>query len=154
MSPRYLLIAAAAWASTGFAGAVEDASSAAKRAIESGPALGWVFPIFTDKEGYHMLTLRGSSAKMASADRIEVTGFSAFVFSGDAREKVDSVLMSPQATFFPKLNRAGGDSSVRLIHDDIEVTGRGWTYDHKAQKVTISHDVRVVFQAQLKDILK
>ncbi len=154
MMARHFLLAAAVLAFSGPGFAADNATDSAKRAIESGPALGWVFPVFTDKEGYHMLTLRGSSARLLSADRIEVTGFSAIVFSGDASERTDSVLMSPQAVFQPKLNRAEGDGAVRLIHDDVEVTGRGWTYEHKIQKVTIAHDVRVVFQAQLKDILK
>jgi opacity protein-like surface antigen len=127
---------------------------AAKSAIETGPALGWVFPVFSDKEGYRLFTLRGASAQVLGPDRVDVTGFSAVVFSGDATERVDTVLLSPAATFSPKTNRASGDSSVRLIHDDIEVTGVGWTYDHAAKKVSIAHQVRVTFQGQINDILK
>jgi hypothetical protein len=122
-------------------------------AVETGPALGWVFPLFTDA-GYHLYTLRGSSARNVRADEIEVTGFSAVVFSGDATEHVDTVLLSPQATFFPKSNRATGDGPVRLIRDDVEVTGVGWTYDHAAKRVSLAHHVRVTFPAQLNDILK
>lgn len=122
--------------------------------IDSGPALGWVFPVFTDKEGYHLLTLRGSAARILSADKIDVTDFSAFVFTGDATERVETVLLSPHAVFYPKDYRAAGDNSVRLIHDDIEVTGVGWTYNHNTKKVVLEHNVRVTFQAQLGDILK
>lgn len=129
-------------------------TSPGKPAIEAGPALGWVFPVFSDKEGYRTLTLRGAAARIITADEIAVTGFSAFVFSGDATEEVESVLLSPEATFFPHDNRAGGESTVRLIHDNLEVTGRGWTYDRERKRVSIRHDVHVTFQAQLNDILK
>lgn len=133
-----------------------------KPAIETGPAIGWTFPVFSDKEGYRLLTLRGSEARYISANQIDVTGFIAYVFSGDASDRVDEVLLSPQATFYPRDNRASGSSSVRLIlsgrpdtpNDDVEVTGRGWTYDHTTKKVSIAHDVRVTFNAQLHDILK
>ncbi len=136
--------------------AAEPAPStpAAKAAIETGPALGWVFPVFTDKEGYHQITLRGSTARLVTANQIDVTGFSAVLFSGDTTERVDSVLISPRATFHPKEMLATGDSTVRLIRDDVEVTGRGWSYDDKAKRVSIEHDVRVTFHAKINDILK
>lgn len=141
------------------AGAAKDAN---RPEIETGPAVGWTFPVFSDQEGYRVLTLRGSEARLVSSNQIDVTGFSAVSFSGDATERVDSILLSPQATFFPKENKAAGNSYVRLIlsgrpdtpNDDVEVTGRGWTYDRTAKKVSITHDVRVTFQAQLHDILK
>jgi lipopolysaccharide export system protein LptC len=146
------------WAILGWAQiarAAEPTTAAkTKPAVETGPALGWTFPLFSDAEGYHLYTLRGDTARMISADEIDVTGFNAVIFSGDATERVDSVLLSPQATFNPKENRVTGNSSVRLIRDDVEVTGRGWTYEHNLKKVSISHDVRVTFHSQLNDILK
>jgi hypothetical protein len=27
-----------------------------------------------------------------------------------------------------------GDSSVRIIRDDVEITGQGWTYDHARKR--------------------
>lgn len=144
--------------------AAGNASAATQRpgATMTGPARGWAFPVFSDKEGYRLLRLTGSEARILDANRIEVAAFSAVVFSGDASERVDTILLSPQATFFPKENRAAGSSDVRLIlsgsaerkQDDVEVTGRGWTYDHASKKVSIAHDVRVTFHAQLNDILK
>jgi lipopolysaccharide export system protein LptC len=64
------------------------------------------------------------------------------------------MLLSSTATFYPKEQRATGDKNVRLIRDDIEVTGEGWTYDHTGKKVSLARHVRVVFSAQLNDILK
>ena len=54
----------------------------------------------------------------------------------------------------PLIATDNGKPIVRMIRDDIEVAGRGWTYDHRAKKVSLAADVRIVFAAQLNDILK
>jgi hypothetical protein len=117
------------------------------------PAVNWVLPIFTDKEGYRSMTLRGSEIRPIGRT-IAVTDLSITIFSGDARSAVDTILLSPSAIFSPKENQASGEKSVRLIRDDIEVTGVGWTYDHATKKVSLQQNVRVTFLAQLNDILK
>ncbi len=152
--------------SAGFSRSPEPAATANTPAeplrFSAGPAINWTFPVFTDKEGYRQLLLRGTEARAINANQIEVTGFHAVVFSGDAAERVDTVLLSPQATFHPRDNRATGASTVRLIlsghtdaaEDDVELTGRQWTYEHRTKKVSIGRDVRVTFHTQLNDILK
>ncbi len=117
------------------------------------PALNWVLPIFTDKEGYRSMTLRGTEVRPVGKT-IAVTDLSITIFSADAKAQVDSMLLSPVAIFSPKENRASGDKTVRFIRDDVEVTGLGWTYDHAARKVSLRENVRVTFRAQLNDILK
>jgi hypothetical protein len=117
------------------------------------PAINWVLPIFTDKEGFRSMTLRGSEVRPVGRS-IAVTDLSITIFSGDATSTIDSMLLSPAAIFVPKEHTAHGDKSVRLIRDDIEVTGVGWTYDHEAKKVSLQQNVRVTFRAQLNDILK
>jgi hypothetical protein len=117
------------------------------------PAVNWVLPIFTDKEGFRSMTLRGSEVRPAGKS-IAVTDLSITIFSGDAAAKVDSVLLSREAQFFPKENRAEGDKAVRYIRGDIDVTGVGWNYDHTAKKVSLRENVRVTFSAQINDILK
>ncbi len=99
------------------------------------------------------MTLRGSEVRPAGKS-IAVTDLSITVFSGDAAAQVDTILLSPAAIFSPKENVARGDSAVRLIRDDVEITGVGWSYDHAGKKVSLQQSVRVVFRAQLNDILK
>ncbi len=118
------------------------------------PALNWVLPIFTDREGYRSMTLRGSAVRPSGNGSIAVVDLNITIFSGEAAPKVDSILLSPAATFFPKESRASGEKAIRFIQDTIEVTGADWTYDHAAKKVSINRDVRVTFGAQLNDILK
>lgn len=118
------------------------------------PAKNWVLPLFTAKDGFRTMTLRGSEVRPISPARIDVTDLSITVFSGDAAAHVETILLSPAAIFLPKEKRATGEKSVRLIRDDVEVTGEGWSYDHPGKKITLARNVRVIFRAQLNDILK
>ena len=118
------------------------------------PAKNWVLPLFTAKDGFRSMTLRGSEVRPVGTTRVEVVDLSITVFSGDAAANVETMLLSPAASFFPKEKRATGEKTVRLIRDDIELVGEGWTYDHEGKRVSLARNVRVVFRAQLNDILK
>jgi hypothetical protein len=118
------------------------------------PAKNWVLPLFTAKDGFRSMTLRGSEVKPVGTARVEVVDLSITVFSGDAAAVVETMLLSPAASFFPKEKRATGEKTVRLIRDDIELVGEGWAYDHEGKRVSLARNVRVVFRAQLNDILK
>lgn len=133
--------------------APRNGRSPGNNATEGAPALNWVLPIFTDKEGYRSMTLRGSEVRPFKGG-VFVTDLNITIFTGTATPAVDSMLLSPVARFMPKENRAEGDKAVRFIRDDIEVTGIGWTYDHAAKKISLQQNVRVTFSAQLNDILK
>lgn len=113
------------------------------------PALNWVLPIFTDEEGHRSMTLRGSAVAPSPGGAIAVTELSITVFSGDAASRVETLLLSREATFFPKENRAAGEKGVRVIRDELEVTGEDWSYDHTGKKVSIRRNVRVTYRAQL-----
>ncbi|HEY1848795.1 MAG TPA: hypothetical protein VGG37_06300 [Opitutaceae bacterium] len=137
-----------------WASAVLFAAAAFAQDANLAPAAhGWTLPLFT-KEGYRQMTLRGDEIQQVSANRVDITGMTVTVFSGDAAAKVDSVLMSPAATFLTGERIAKGDGPVRLVRDDIEVSGKGWTYLYDQKKVLILSHAHVVFHASLPDILK
>ena len=117
------------------------------------PAKNWTLPLFT-KEGFRQMTLRGNEVRPVTADRIDISGLNITVFSGDAQAKVDSVLTSPEAMFMISEKIARGDKSVRLVRDDVEVTGEKWTYFYNEKKVLIARNAHVVFHAAMPDILK
>jgi len=117
------------------------------------PAKNWALPLFT-KEGYRQMTLRGDEVRPVSSDQVDISGMTVTVFSGDARAKVDSFLSSPDATFLINEKIAKGPHSVRLVRDDVEVTGSEWTYLYNERKVLIARDAHVVFHAAMPDILK
>ena len=117
-------------------------------------AKNWSLPLFT-KEGYRTMTLRGTEARTISADRIDIVDLNVTTFTGEADAKVESILLCRElASFFPGEKLVRGTSHVRLVRDDIEVTGEEWTYDHNAKKVSLARHARITFKAALPDILK
>jgi hypothetical protein len=117
------------------------------------PALNWVLPLFT-KEGFHSMTLRGAQVHPISPERIDVVDLNITVFSGDAAARVRTVLLSSEASFFPRENRASGPGSVRVIEEDAEITGEDWTYQRSGEKVSLHRNVRVVFQESIGNLLR
>jgi hypothetical protein len=120
------------------------------------PAVNWVLPIFSDKEGYRILRATGSKAeKLPGAnDAVRVTNLGITVFTGDATDRVETVFLSPLATFSTKDNRAQGEKTVRIVNDDFEATATNWIYDHSRKHVTLRGNVRIVFNVEMKDLLK
>lgn len=136
------------------AAAVAAAALARAQEIQvAPPARNWTLPLFT-KEGYRQMTLRGDEVHPVSNDRVDIVGMNFTVFTGGADARVDSILLSPQATFLINERIARGSQTLRLIRDDVEVEGVDWTYYYNEKKVLINRDAHVVFHAALPDILK
>lgn len=117
------------------------------------PALNWVAPLFT-KDNHRSMTLRGAKASFPTTSEVEVVDLNLMVFSGDALNRVETILLSPAATFLPRQNLARGDAGVRVIRDDLEAAGLHWTYDHAQKKVSLHGRVRIVFNAEINGLLK
>ena len=117
------------------------------------PAINWVAPLFT-KDNFHSMTLRGAKASFPASNQVEVQELSITVFSGDAAKKIETTILSPAATFLPKQEIARGETGVRVIRDDLEAAGVHWVYDHAQKKVSLTGRVRIVFNAEFKNLLK
>jgi hypothetical protein len=117
------------------------------------PAQNWEMKIFT-REGFRSMILRGTEARIGGENRYDVIDLNITTFSGTADARVESIFLSPSASFFTKETIARGDKSVRLIREDMEITGEQWTYFHAQQKVSIQKNNRVVFHAALPDLLR
>lgn len=99
------------------------------------------------------MLLLGSEATVG-AHEIKLVNLNLTLFSGDEHNTIDTIILSPAAVAVPEDGVISGDQTVRFIRDDLEITGLGWTYDHRDKKVSIHSHARVVFRAQLPDILK
>lgn len=118
------------------------------------PLKGVKIPIFT-AQGYRDLMLAGEEARLINADRYDVSQMHLTFFSGTAEEKIDTIIISRQASFFPSKKIATGTQGVRLIQEGVgEMSGDRWSYDDAQKKVVIEGRVKVIFQYQIKDILK
>jgi len=122
-------------------------------ALPDSPAVNWVLPIFSDREGHRLMKLQGTEVRPVDG-RVAITNLMITTFTGDARAAVDSILLSPRAVFSPKDHTARGEQTVRFIQDDVEVTGTRWAYEHAAKKVSLEGNVRVTFRARITDILR
>ena len=115
--------------------------------------MNWVLPLWT-KEGYRTMTARGSEARFINSNHVEVVDLNLTLFSADAATRVETILLSPAATFLPHDKVAHGEKSVRYIGDDIEASGVRWTYLHVQKKISLDGNVRVTFRAELKNLLQ
>jgi hypothetical protein len=107
-------------------------------------------------EGFRKMTLKGTEARLVNADRTDFVDMNIAVYSGDAASRLDSVILSPSASFFLHEYRASGDGPVRLIDysRNFEVTGEKWVYEYGQKKISIARNVRVIIHAALPDMLK
>lgn len=116
------------------------------------PVSGFRLPTFS-KNGHRSMLLQGSKA-IVQPDEIKLVDLNLTLFKGDAAGTVETVILSPSATAEPEEEIVHGTGPVRVIGDNFEITGIGWTYHHRQKKVSISSHARVVFRAPLPDILK
>ena len=120
------------------------------------PVINFRLPLF-NAEGFRVWMIRGSEGRYESADRIAVKELTLSVFSGKADEKVDTLILSPNALVNRPDSVVTGTSTIRVINDQLEASGIDWKYTQlgkKNFKVSIAKNVRVVFQAEFKDLLK
>ena len=118
------------------------------------PIINFRLPAYTTPDGYRAWLVRGSEARILGPNDIAIKELTLTVYSGDARNRVETVILSPAATVSPEDQVAAGDSPIRVINDNFEATGTGWRYEHKEKKVSISRQVRVVLHSELKNLLQ
>ncbi len=129
------------------------AKSRAEQIRAAAPIKNFRLPTFT-VEGYREFMLRAGEAVVPSPEQINVREMELTVFTRTAEEQIDAMLAAPSASFFPKDQLVRGDDTVRLERADLTVTGAGWTYDHKAQKLTINRAAHIILHAPIGDVIK
>jgi hypothetical protein len=117
------------------------------------PVVNFRLPMFT-ADGYRAWLVRGSEANYAEGGRIQIKELTLSVFSGRADEKVDTLILSPNALVSPADLVVTGPTTIRVINDQFEASGTDWSYAHKTAKVSIKKNVRIVLNTEIKDILK
>ena len=123
--------------------------------------------MFSGPEGFRSWLVRGSEAWMPGSNTIDVKELSLTVFSGDASNRIDTMLLSPIAHVLTDQKIATGTSTVRVINlrDGFEASGENWRFAYKDQPVTVpeknrvvtvtlAKKVRVTLRAEFKNYLK
>jgi hypothetical protein len=119
------------------------------------PVTNFKLTILSD-QGYRSSLLRGSEARYINDSQIDLVGMQYVTFIESEAGELDSTLLAPTATVFIDKNKVKvhGDEAVRLIRQNLDVTGEQWTYDHANKRILIEKNVHVVFRIEMKDILK
>jgi hypothetical protein len=133
--------------------ALAGAAFAASPKISNQPIINFHSSDFTP-EGNRAWLVRGSEARYAGDNQVDVKELNLTIFTGQADGKVETLFLSPQAEIRLGDLTASGHDTLRIINDKFEVTGAEWTYSHKEKKVSINRNVHVVLHTQVKDILK
>jgi hypothetical protein len=139
-------------------GLVLMAAAAVPGAPEPAPGLSTAgvnfnLPVFTAK-GYRQYFLSGSRATQTAASRYEVTNMRLVHYKGDAANTIETIVLSPRASFAKEKQFANGTEGVRVIRDDLEVSGNRWSYDHLGESLIVEDRVEVTIHAVLPAILK
>jgi hypothetical protein len=154
--PRKSFFVSLAFAWTAFGSAAPVAAEAPAIA-QGAPISVFRLPTF-NPDGYRTSLLRGKEARYVNQNQIDLSDMNLTLYFGDGTDRVDSVLLAPQASVSFKDNklRVSGEQSVHVTRQDFDAIGERWTYDHveKSDRILIEKNVRVVFRAQLNDILK
>jgi len=117
------------------------------------PVLNFRLPAYT-ADGFHAWLVRGSEARVLGPNAIDVKELTLTIFSGDAHDRTETIILSPAAKVAPEDRVAAGDGAIRIINDSFEAGGTGWHYSYQDKKVSIARHVRVVVQGELKGLLK
>ena len=107
-----------------------------------------------DKNGHRTTYMRAGEALIISDNRIDVKDMQFTLFTKGGTDTFDTVLLAPSATFIKDKEFVSGNDSVRLIRENLEVTGEQWSYSHPEKRVLIAKNARVTFQDELKEIIK
>jgi hypothetical protein len=118
------------------------------------PILNFRLPTYTAQGGFRAWLVRGSEARVLGPNDIDIKELTLTIFTGDARDRIETMILSPVAKVAPQGQVATGDSAIRVINDNFEASGTGWRYEHKEKKVSIARHVRVVLHSEFKDLLK
>ena len=118
------------------------------------PVLNFRLPAYTPSGGFRAWLVRGSEARVLGPNDIDIKELTLTIFTGDARDRIETLILSPVATVAPEDQRASGAEAIRVINDNFEASGTDWHYDYREKKVSIARNVRVVLHSELKDLLK
>lgn len=120
------------------------------------PVRNFSLPFF-NKEGHRTMLIRGNEARLTDPRRPQFVDMTLSLFAGDASNTIETVILSTEATVDTTTKTVEGTGPVRLVRDDIEVTGERWFYDYNDTEtisLRIERKARIVFRAELQSLLK
>jgi|GEM_PF-1964964 len=132
--------------------ALAGATRAAPPSLAEAPIIDFKLSLFDDETGRKTSDLRGGTAIYHGAELLEVRTFTLTIF--DKKGELALKVVSSKALLQIKPRIAEGDDSIDVAGPGYSLAGKRWRCEEPARKIAIREEARVVFQAQLIDILK
>ncbi len=120
--------------------------------VPDAPVENFRLPMFGDA-GHRIWDLRGAEAHFVSEDQVDVFHMHLRIFSGDADERVRTLIQSPEARVYIERNEARGDRSIEVTGDNYRATGRSWSWIREENRILIQEEVEVTFFEELEGFL-
>ena len=121
--------------------------------LPDAPVRNFRLPMF-GPEGYRIWELRGLEGRYVDENRVDVTDMTLRIFSSLDPAKVETEILSPQATMRIQQNKAEGNESITVTGDHYVIKGRKWQWDGNEHRVVIDEDVKVIFFEGLRGLLQ
>lgn len=121
--------------------------------LPDAPVRNFRLPMF-GPEGYRIWELRGLEGRYVDENRVDVTDMTLRIFSSLDPAKVETEILSPQATMRIQQNKAEGNESITVTGDHYVIQGRKWQWDGNKHRVIIDEDVKVIFFEGLRGLLQ
>jgi hypothetical protein len=127
---------------------------AAPTVEQQAPVRNFNLPFF-NTQGDRTALLRGDEVRALSPEEFQLAGLHYSQFE-PPNPRPETVLLAPEARVV-LINRQpviSGPKVVRLLRSDLEASGEEWRYDHAGKTLSLGRAVRVVYDAELKDLLR
>ncbi len=122
--------------------------------VQMAPLKNWALQLRTDA-GNPSMVLRGTEVHPISPVHFDIVDLNMTVYSGTPAAEVETSVLSPAASYFPKQQLVSGPGEVRVIdyRRGLEMTGEQWRYDYGqgSKKISIARHVRLVIHGPLLD---
>lgn len=120
--------------------------------LADSPILDFRLSLFDDESGRKTSDLRGTSATYRGSELVEIREFTLTLINNRGATALQ--VSSPKALLQVKTRIAEGDAGLDVQGPGYSLAGQTWHCEENTRKVTIHDGAKVVFQAQLLDILK
>lgn len=96
-----------------------------------------------DADGKIIRHIFGDMAEMLPGGLIRISNLRVDIYKD---EQVDMKVIAPRCELDQQSKQAVSDGPVRIIRDNMVVTGRGFDFSNEKERIQIMHDTRVVLK--------
>ncbi|HNR93034.1 MAG TPA: LPS export ABC transporter periplasmic protein LptC [Kiritimatiellia bacterium] len=96
-----------------------------------------------DADGKIVRHIFGDMAEMVPGGLIRISNLRVDIYNN---EQVEMKVIAPRCELNQQTKQAVSDGPVRIIRDNMVVTGRGFDFSNEKERIQIMHDTKVVLK--------